>query len=56
MHPREVTDVLLKIVRGRRWLNELVDDARASASIAKFRTRRQSHICEMPRYRAVLSD
>ena len=36
MHPREVTDVLLEIVRGRRWLNELVDDARASGeSIAK---------------------
>jgi hypothetical protein len=29
---------------------------RNGASIAKFRTRRQSHICEMPRYRAVLSD
>src|SRR3981081_4468491 len=28
---------------------------RNGASIAKFRTRRQSHICEMPRYRAVLS-
>jgi hypothetical protein len=25
-------------------------------SSPKFRTRRQSHICEMPRYRAVLSD
>ena len=36
MHPRALTDVLLEIVRGRRWLNELVDDARASGeSIAK---------------------
>jgi hypothetical protein len=32
------------------------DRGRNGASIAKFRTRRQSHICEMPRYRAVLSD
>jgi hypothetical protein len=29
---------------------------RNGASIAKFRSQRQSHIREMPRYRAVLSD
>jgi hypothetical protein len=29
---------------------------RNGASIAKFRTRRKSHICETPRYRAILSD